>query len=89
MTSHNCARCGSDVERILCDECDGDGVSGHDCGEDCCNCLDPEPNVQCGRCLGAGGWWHCLATPEWCAAHPLPGRENIERSTAEKYETPE
>lgn len=26
----------------------------HDCGEDCCSCLEPEPNVTCDVCDGTG-----------------------------------
>ena len=38
-----------------CEHCDGDGVYGHDCGEDCCGCLDPEENEPCDLC-GGRGW---------------------------------
>lgn len=43
-----------------CDQCGGDGVDGHDCGEDVCCCLDPDENVDCDVCGGEGGWWICL-----------------------------
>lgn len=33
-----------------------DGFTGHDCGEDCCACLEPEDNVICDICDGDGGW---------------------------------
>ncbi len=36
------------------------GFSHHDCGEDCCVCLKPEPNVKCDICNGKGGWHVCL-----------------------------
>ena len=39
-----------------CWECGGSGYSGHDCGEDCCACLEPEENVVCTQCHGEGGW---------------------------------
>ena len=42
-----------------CEACGGEGLDGHDCGEDCCCCADPEPNECCDYCLGAGGWWDC------------------------------
>jgi hypothetical protein len=35
------------------------GVSGHDCGEDCCACLEPEENDPCAQCGGIGGWYVC------------------------------
>jgi hypothetical protein len=43
-----------------CDNCGGEGVSGHDCGEDCCCCLYPEDNVTCDFCDGAGGRYVCF-----------------------------
>lgn len=39
-----------------CWSCAGDGVVGHDCGEDTCCCLNPEDNVPCDICDGKGGW---------------------------------
>jgi hypothetical protein len=39
-----------------CDYCGGDGLGMHDCGEDTCPCLDPEPNTVCPMCEGEGGW---------------------------------
>ena len=53
-----CGKCGGSVEFIECDSCE-EGLSYHDCGEDCCNCIDPQPNVICDNCEGNGGWWHC------------------------------
>ena len=37
-----------------CEQCGGDGVYGHDCGEDCCACLYPEENRPCDVCNGSG-----------------------------------
>lgn len=54
-----CPDCGQDLDWIDCDQCGGEGLSYHDCGEDCCCCLYPEPNVQCDQCEGKGGWWWC------------------------------
>lgn len=48
-----------------CTSC-ADGLQGHDCGEDCCACLDPEDNIICDVCEGATGWWLCGA----CAKEP-------------------
>ncbi len=42
-----------------CDQCGGEGMGDHDCGEDCCACLFPEPNMACDLCDGAGGWYFC------------------------------
>jgi hypothetical protein len=36
-----------------------EGFTSHDCGEDCCCCLDPEDNVVCDICLGEGGFMLC------------------------------
>lgn len=68
-----CARCGSSVEYVRCEDCE-DGFNGHDCGEDCCCCLHPEENVPCDTCRGHGGWYACTQSPEWCRANPLPNR---------------
>ena len=54
-----CKYCGSSVHWEDCDQCE-DGYSYHDCGEDTCCCLDPEPNVECDVCYGEGGWYVCL-----------------------------
>lgn len=40
---------------VICEQCE-DGYSYHDCGEDSCCCLNPEPNVVCDTCNGKGGW---------------------------------
>lgn len=40
-----------------CWNCGGEGVTHHDCGEDTCACLNPEPNVTCEVCNGKGGWY--------------------------------
>ena len=55
-----CPRCHC-CEMVLqeCEACGGEGVSGHDCGEDCCCCKDPEENVRCEFCEGAGCWDRC------------------------------
>lgn len=84
-----CARCGSSLDFERCDICGGDGVDGHDCGDDSCCCLDPEDNITCDTCGGSGSWPRCFSTPAWCQANPLPGRENIEPSTPEWYTLPD
>lgn len=74
-----CARCGTYAAWYECDNCGGIGLSGHDCGEDCCVCADPEPNVPCEYCRGYGGRWECMNESDWCVAHPLPGKEGVKR----------
>lgn len=80
-----CARCGGDAGWLSCANCGGERYSHHECGEDCCCCVNPEDNVLCDWCDGAGGSWHCRNTPEWCEANPLSGREHIQ-STAMRSE---
>lgn len=58
----DCPHCGWEMERELCDVCDGEGLYGHDCGEDCCPCLEPDDNMPCDQCGGDGGWWFCENT---------------------------
>jgi len=40
---------------VICEQCE-DGFSYHECGDDTCACLNPEPNVTCDICNGKGGW---------------------------------
>jgi hypothetical protein len=70
-----CAECGGDADRELCFKCDGQGVDGHECGEDCCVCLDPEDNVPCDVCDGEGGWWYCVNK---CAAIAATEQREVE-----------
>ena len=53
-----CRRAGHYIGDMECWNCE-DGYSDHDCGEDCCCCLNPEPNVRCDICDGLGGWKIC------------------------------
>ncbi len=57
-----CSSCSSDAEREDCERCGGDGVDGHDCGEDSCPCLHPEENLPCGDCDGHGAHWMCTGS---------------------------
>lgn len=64
-----CGRCGSSVLWEDCGTCEACGdltIEGHG-AEDCL------------VCAGTGVMFTCLSTPEWCQAHPLPGREHVER----------
>lgn len=81
-----CARCGSSCDIEVCEECDGEGVDGHDCGDDCCCCGWPdEDNMVCQYCHGDGDRWTCVSSSYWCQANPLPGRENVERGQIEWF----
>ena len=83
-----CGRCGSTLIFEDCNNCGGDGVVDHDCGEDTCACAKPELNVGCGVCGGAGGFPLCCSTEEWCKENPIVGRENVQRATVEWYRRP-
>ncbi len=82
--SYQCARCGSSVTWEDCEACGGEGFTGHDCGEDSCCCIDPEPNVTCSHCDGRGAFATCLASAEWCSKNPRPGREDVTPETVEE-----
>lgn len=57
-----CSRCGAEMERVDCWYGCDDGYF-HDCGEDTCCCLDPEPNEPCPECHGRGSYWECPNVP--------------------------
>lgn len=61
---HACKKCGNEMDWRECYNCE-DGMSDHDCGEDCCCCLHPENNVRCDICKGKGGWYQCFACHPW------------------------
>lgn len=63
-----CQICGSYLEWEDCWQCHGDG-GFHDCGEDCCMCIDKEEiTVDCEVCKGEGGYRICIAASK----HPVP-----------------
>jgi hypothetical protein len=57
--------CGSEKFWRECWDCGGEAYTHHDCGEDCCCCLDPEDNVLCETCEGACGWYQCSQCHPW------------------------
>lgn len=57
LSEVQCPNCNAETYERRCG-CEG-GYRGHDCGEDCCACRDPEPNVRCDACDGHG---HLI----WC-----------------------
>lgn len=59
MDEDFCPECGSSMYWFDCETCGGEGVDGHECGEDTCACLEPGDNVVCDICEGAGGWYRC------------------------------
>lgn len=82
---YQCGRCGSSITFEDCPNCGGEGYTSHDCGEDCRCCEYPEDNVVCDICRGSGSFPLCLSSKEWCEAHPMKGRENIPRSSPERF----
>jgi len=80
-----CARCGSSVTHVDCDQCGGDGLDGHECGEDSCCCEFPDENRICDVCCGAGSWLICMSSLAFCLDNPKPGREAVERGTVEWF----
>jgi hypothetical protein len=58
-----CSACGARQEWERCYQCGGEGLDGHDCGEDVCCCLEPEDNEACDVCRGEGGWYVCPNAP--------------------------
>lgn len=78
-----CARCGSSIGSERCDGCGGEGLSGHDCGEDSCCCVHPHDNVRCQHCGGRGYFTLCLASPEWCTNFPMLHRPRTPRGSIE------
>ncbi len=76
-----CPVCGAEMEPVNCWQCHGEG-GWHDCGEDCCPCLDKEEiDERCDECDGKG-WYHsCPSYPHtdeqmagyWAANQPEQG----------------
>lgn len=56
-----CPKCGATAAQQDCTAIDCEDGYIHDCGEDCCCCLDPEPNFACEECHGRGGHLWCRA----------------------------
>jgi hypothetical protein len=82
--SSPCGKAHHDPRLWQTEFCGGDGYFEHDCFDDSCCCLDPEDDT-CHYCDGGGSIPICLSSPEWCEAHPLPGRENTPRNTPEYF----
>lgn len=65
-----CGECGGHLDWYECDQCGGEGVFGHDCGEDVCCCRSPVDNDPCEVCNGAGGWVFCEDCTPWVPKDP-------------------
>lgn len=76
-----CARCGSTLSFEDCWECGGDGYVADDVDG-----FDGDDVVPCNVCAGEAAFPVCISTEEWCKAHPIQGREDIERATPEWFE---
>lgn len=58
-----CPICSAMMTYETCWQCGGEG-GYHDCGEDCCVCLDGEEITHdCPECKGEGGYLQCSALP--------------------------
>lgn len=71
-----CARCGSSVVDEVCERCGSEGWLFGD---------DDAPSTPCPDCDGAGAHHWCASDPEWCQAHPMPGREHTPRGEIEDF----
>lgn len=73
-----CARCGSSCwyERCTDLHCNCDVYEG---------LATDDHHGTCDTCGGAGGWYVCGSSPEWCEANPLPCREFVERGKIEWF----
>lgn len=81
-----CARCGSSLEWVTCDRCGGEGTTAPgELYEEDPLWYDQDAYEPCRDCNGESSWPRCLSSYEWCLFHPLPGRIEIEPSTAEWF----
>ncbi len=74
-----CARCGSSCHFADCDNCGGEGEI-----EDTDWQGEGEYHT-CDWCRGAGGWWQCCSSPDWCETHPCPGRAEVKPGAIEWF----
>jgi hypothetical protein len=82
-----CARCGTDVEWVDCERCDGMGeTEPGELYEEDPLWYDEDDIDPCHQCGGHGGWWVCLSSREWCEVNPRPGRNDVKRGTIERHE---
>jgi hypothetical protein len=81
-----CARCGSSVTRVSCEECGGEGSTAPgELYEQDPLWYDEDDADPCSVCGGTGGWTVCLSDAAWCEANPLPGHEGIKRGEIDEY----
>lgn len=65
-----CPRCKCcQLEFVECDNCGGEGVTDHECGDDSCCCLEPVDNVACFVCDGDGSFDLCLGRCDMDGKH--------------------
>lgn len=81
-----CARCGSSIHWEVCGRCGGEGITDPgELYEEDPLWYDPDDFEPCPSCNGDSSWGICLSSPEWCEAHPIPGREQIKRGQIEWF----
>ena len=74
---NQCGRCGSSLFFTDCIDCDGEGVVLVYPDED----NPDDTGYECPECDGDGFIAVCMSSWEWCADHPLPGKERVSRGT--------
>ncbi len=79
-----CARCGSSLSWEDCWNCGGEGTEIANYGDD--DEGDEYEYVDCEECAGFGTHPVCLSGDDWCRAHPIAGRQDVEPSTPEWFE---
>lgn len=52
---------------------------------DCLMRTESQHGARCEFCAGRGVLEICLSSREWCRAHPMPGREMVERGNVEWF----
>lgn len=75
-----CARCGSSMHFVDCDNCGGEGDLESDDWQD-----EEGYRRPCDWCHARGGHWACLSSAEWCEANPRDGRADVKRGAVEWF----
>ncbi len=74
------------MSHIACEQCDDGYTADGELHEQDPLWYDEDDTEPCDSCHGAGGWFVCISSPEWCETNPAPGREKIERGQLEWWQ---